>query len=45
MDPIEEAWTMIEGKEKGYITIKDYYEKYDRFMPILADRNVAIELF
>ncbi|CDW84846.1 ef-hand calcium-binding domain-containing protein 11 [Stylonychia lemnae] len=45
IDPIEEAWIMIGGKEKGFITIKGYFEQFDRFMPKLADRDVAIELF
>lgn len=33
------------GKEKGFITIKDYYEQFDLYMPRLADRDVALELF
>ena len=44
-DPVEEAWTLMGGKQKGYITLKDYHEQFDKVMPKVMDRNVALELF
>eukprot|EP00347_Sterkiella_histriomuscorum_P015392 403357193 len=42
---IEQAWILMDGKERGFITIRDYYEQYDKCMPLFADRDVAIEMF
>lgn len=36
---------MLGGKTKGYLTIKDYYEMFDKYMPRSFDRDLALELF
>ena len=47
MDPngISEKWALLGGKDKGFLTMKDYYEMFDRYMPKGFDRDLALELF
>lgn len=42
---MEEAWTKMGGKQKGFVTIAEFQKIYDDVMPRLADRNVALEIF
>jgi Ca2+-binding EF-hand superfamily protein len=41
----EEAWTLLGGKAKGFLSLKEYYEMYDAYMPKGFDRDLALELF
>jgi Ca2+-binding EF-hand superfamily protein len=38
-------WTLIGGKEKGFITAKEFYEAYAKYMPSGMDRDMALEVF
>ena len=33
------------GAKKGYITMQDFFEHFDRAMPKSFDRDLALELF
>jgi Ca2+-binding EF-hand superfamily protein len=36
---------MTQGSGKQHLTIKEFYEMYDKVMPKLCDREVALEVF
>ena len=36
---------MMGGAQKGFITMQEFYEKFDQAMPKCFDRDLALELF
>ena len=44
-DPVSDAWAALGGSESGFISVKDFHEAFDRVMPRLVDRSVALEAF
>jgi len=44
-DPVAESWELLGGKDRGFVTIRDFHAAFDRVMPRLVDRNVALEAF
>ena len=42
---MNDAWKAMGGAQKGYITMQDFYENFDRSMPKCFDRDLALELF
>ena len=42
---MEEKWRLIGGKDKGFLTLKDYYDVFVQVMPKGFSRDLALELF
>ena len=42
---IDTAWETLGGKEKGFISIADFDEKFKASMPRLFSSDLAIEMF
>ena len=42
---VNDAWKLMGGADKGFITIMDFFKIFDETMPKMFDRSIALELF
>ncbi len=42
---MNDAWKLMGGQDKGFITITDFFKIFDDSMPKCFDRDIALELF
>ena len=42
---MSDAWRIMGGQDKGFITMADFFKIFDDAMPRCFDRDVALELY
>lgn len=42
---VDEQWKLMGGDTKGYLSLQDFHELFDKSMPKQFDRDIAMEMF